>query len=372
VKAMNKIALLFDRSHIDTQHCFMELAIQLAGLGFDIDLYMINTSNNHLPFFEDQKIRVLPFPQSRFQKAEYWSKIIYSKDRRYKAIIATPVMGAWIAYQTARIQRIPYYYFADELVDHLLADVSLKERTKLERRNYISNEKAAATIALDEERYEAQKKVSKIDYPHDHIILPNAPSGDTVRLRSHYFRDIFNIEDRKPILLFAGTLNWKLAGKIYEETKTYSEKDYHIVFQSRTVGLMREDKHPFIKMSTTPIPSAMMNYAVSSADIGLALYDKNSRHETINGIAGGKIGTYLKNELPLIAGSAENLRIFENNHVGTYWDGEMPFDQIAGIAINNIKSNREQIPGFYKKHLQYEVFFERLKSHLLKSIHGTR
>ena len=365
---MHKIALLFDRSHIDTQHCFMELAIQLAGNGFEVDLYMINTSNNHLPFFENQNIRILPFPESKFQKAEYWSKIIYSKDRKYKAIIATPVMGTWIAYQTARIQKIPYYYFTDELVNHLLADVPEKVRTKLERRNYISNKNAAATIALDEERYIVQKKINKIDYPHDHIVLPNAQSGDVVRLRSHYFRDIFNIEDRKPILLFAGTLNWNLARKIYEETKTYSERDYHIVFQSRTVGLMREEVHPFIKMSTIPIPSAMMNYAVSSADIGLALYDKESVHETNNGIAGGKIGTYLKNGLPVIAGSAYNLKIFEQENVGTYWDGEKPFDQIAIHAIRNISANREQIPGYYKKHLQYELFFERFKEHLLKSI----
>src|ERR1700693_5140470 len=169
---MNKIALLFNRSHIDTQYCYMELAIQLASNGFEVDLYMINTSNNHLPFFENQNIRILPFPQSKFQKAEYWSKIIYSKDRKYKAIIGTPVTGTWIAYQTARIQKIPYYYFADELVDHLLADIPEGVRTKLEKKNYISNRHAAATIALAEERYNAQKKINKIDYPHDHIVLP--------------------------------------------------------------------------------------------------------------------------------------------------------------------------------------------------------
>jgi hypothetical protein len=366
---MNKIALLFDRSHIDTQQCYMELAIQLASSGFEVDLYMINISNNHLPFFENQNIRILPFPISKFQKAEYWSKIFYSKDRKYKAIIATPVMGTWVAYLTARIQRIPYYYFADELVNHLLADIPRKVKIKLERKNYISNKNAVATLTLGEERYIVQKKINKIDYPHDHIVLPNGQSGNVIRLRSHYFRDIFNIEDRKPILLFAGTLNWSLARKILEETKTYSEKDYHIVFQSRTIGLMGESDHPFIKMSTIPIPSAIMNFAVSSADIGLVLYDRESAHETNNGITGGKIGTYLKNGLSLIAGSADNLKIFEEKKVGVYWDGKSPFDQIAVRAINSLQMNRENIPGYYKENLQYELFFEKFKEHLLKSIH---
>ena len=365
---MQRIALLFDRAYIDTQPCFMELAIQLADNGFQVDLYMLINSNNHLPFFENQAIRILPFPDSVFQKTEYWSKILYAKDRRYKAVIGTPIRGAWVAYKTATIQRIPFYYFADELPEHLLKGYSGEKRKRLIKENHTANKKAVATLALGEERYQIQMEQNKIDFPHEHFVLPNAQSGGSVKLRSHYFRDVFNIEDRKPVLLFAGTLNWNLARKIYEETKTYSEKDYHLVFQSRTIGLMGENKHPFIKMSTVPIPSSMMNYAVSSADIGLALYDRESVHETNNGLTGGKIGTYLKNGLPVIAGSADNLKIFDEQKVGTYWDGKTDFDQVAHQAINTMGTNMKNIPGFYRKHLQYEFFFLKFKEHLLKAI----
>ena len=161
-------------------------------------------------------------------------------------------------------------------------------------------------------RYIEQKKQNKIDFPHDHLVLPNAPAGNSIKLRSNYFRDIFNIEDRKPILLFAGTLNWNLAKKIYEETKTYGERDYHLIFHARTSGLMGEEVHTFIKISNIPIPGSFLNYALSSADIGLALYDQNSEEEVKNGFTGGKIGSYLKNGLPIIAGSSENLKFFED------------------------------------------------------------
>jgi hypothetical protein len=131
---------------------------------------------------------------------------------------------------------------------------------------------------------------------------------------------------------------------------------------------MGESKHPFINISTIPIPSSMMNYAVSSADIGLALYDGESVHETNNGFTGGKIGTYLKNGLPLLAGSAANLKIFDEQKVGNYWDGKTGFDQVARQAISLMDTNRKNIPAFYRDHLQYEFFFVKFKEHLLKTI----
>ncbi len=363
-----KIGLLFNRAYIDTQPSFMEIPIQLAESGFGVDLYMLMQGNNHLPFFESEAIRVLPFPDSAFQKAEYWSKILYAKDRKYKALIGMPIEGAWVAYRTARIQKIPYYYFADELQEHLTEGFTGAARNKLIKHNYIANKNAAASLALGEERFGIQKEQNNIGYEHAYFVLPNAQAGPAVKLRSNYFRDLFNIEDRKPIFLFAGTLNWNLAKRIYEETKNYSDRDYHLIFQSRTIGLMGNEKHPFIKMSTTPIPSSMMNYAFSSADIGLALYDRESVHETNNGFTGGKIGSYLKNGLPLIAGSADNLKFFASQKVGDYWDGQSSFDKIAEQSIRNMNEHRKNIPGFYREHLQFEIFFDRFKDHLLKSI----
>jgi hypothetical protein len=365
---MKKIALLFDRSYIDAHHCFRELAIHLAEMGFGVDLYSLSNSFNFKPFFENTNIQLLDFPTSKFQKLEYWYKIVSSKESKYSAIIATPIAGAELAYRTASIQKIPFYYLADELIEHLLKSSAPTERKKLDRSNYISNKKARASISLSEDRYLTQKKLNRINYPHEHFIIPNAPSGIPVRLKSNYFRDIFGIEDRKPILLFAGTLNWLLAKKIYEESKSYGERDYHIIYHARTLGLMGANNHPFIKISTMPIPAGMMNYAVSSADIGLVLYDKNSDIETMNALTGGKIGTYLKNELPLIAGSAESLKVVEEEKIGIYWDGASDFDSIAKMAIRNQAVYRSNIPAYYAKHLQYELFFEPFKQHLLKSI----
>mgnify|MGYP000150220486 CR=1 FL=1 len=365
--ALGKIALFFNRAYIDTQACFTELAKQLANKGFIVHLYMPVNNNNQQPFFENQNIRIYPFPESKFEKIEFWYKIRFAKDRKYKALIGTPVDGAWLAYKVSKVQNVPYYYLADELIDHLLNSIPQHEKKQVAGKNYISNKNAAGTIALGEERYAIQKKINRIDYSHNYFVIPNAQSGEAKKLKSNYYRDIFNIEDRKPILLFAGTLNWSLANKIYEETKTYSNKEYHLIFQSRTLGLMGENDHPFIKVSTVPIPGSMMNYAVSSADIGLAIYDR-SVHETRNGFTGGKIGMYLKNQLPLITGSADNLRFFEEQGVGVYWDGDTLFDEVANKAIANKEVYMKNIPGFYKENLQYEIFCEKFYNSLIASI----
>ena len=85
-KTTKKIALLFNRTYIDAHQCFMELANQLAKNGFEVDLYTLNNSFNFQPFFENYNIRILPFPATKFQKAEScWYKILPSKDRKYNS-----------------------------------------------------------------------------------------------------------------------------------------------------------------------------------------------------------------------------------------------------------------------------------------------
>ena len=51
-----------------------------------------------------------------------------------------------------------------------------------------------------------------------------------------------------------------------------------------------------------------------------------------------------------------------------YWDGETSFDEIAIKGIKNMEICRKNISEFYKENLQYELFFENFKTHLLKSI----
>ena len=360
---MKKAALFFDRSYVDAHFCFTELAKHLADSGYLVDLYHLANPYNSPPVFFNDKIRVFNFPESKFQKIEFWAKIKFRKDYKYSVIFGTPIKGIWLAYKVAKNQRIPLIYLADEIFDpktKFHKNINWK-RDKL--KDIKANKFATASIALSKKRFFYQKKTNSLPDDHKHFVIPNAPAGKAERLKSNYFRDIFNINDDKPIILFIGTINWKLAKKIFNETKNYKNKDYHIVFHGRTKGLIGE-KHPFIKISDMPLPSNLINFAVSSADIGLVLYDKDVEQEYNNGETGGKIGTYLKNNLPVIAGNLDILYTFEKENVGIFWNGKEDIDKIIKKALLKKEEMIKNIPGYYKKNYNYSYFFESLKKFL--------
>ncbi len=366
---MKRIALFFDRPYVDAHFCFTELARNLAERNFQVDLYHIPNPYNLSPGFLNDEIRVKQFPISKTQKLDFFLKALFTDKLKYDAIIGTPINGAVMGARIAKREKIPFFYLADEIFDPLTKYHSIANWEKAKRLDIAANNKAAASIALGEERYKYQKKVNHLPDSLPYFVIPNSPSGEVKKLQSSYFRDIFEIKDSKPIVLFIGTLGWNLAKLIYERTKEYRDKEYHLIFHGRTKGLMGDgNAHPFIKVSGQPLPSTLLNYAVSSADLGLVLYDKTIPQEQNNGWTGGKIGTYFKNGLPVIAGNLEQFKVFEEKNIGTFWDAKVEIDLIIKNTLNKITTLQKNIPDFYAEHYQYETFFDRFYSFLLKKI----
>ncbi len=356
---MKKIALLFDRGYVDAHFCFTELAKHLVDNGFLVDLFYIANPYNPAPAFYNDKIRIFSFPLSKFQKFEFWTKVKFYKEHKYCAVFGTPIKGVYLAYKVAKSQKIPLIYLADEVYDPKTKSYSGIDYDKDKKKDIKANKYAKATIALSKEYFDYQKKINNLPNTHKFFIIPNSPAGKAKRLRSNYFRDIFNINDSKPIILFIGTIYWRLAQKIYEETKNYKDKDYHIIFHGRTKGLIGDKKHPFIKTSDTPLPSNLVNYAVSSADIGLVLYDKNNIGEYYSGKTSGKSTSYLKNKIPIIAGNIEFFKDFEEKeNIGIFWNGKDDIDKIITKAISKKEEMSKNIPNFYEKNYDYSKFFK--------------
>ncbi|MBY0427285.1 MAG: hypothetical protein K2Q22_16740, partial [Cytophagales bacterium] len=301
---MKRVGLFFDRTYVDAHYCFTELARKLSESGYYVDLYYISNPSNPSPTFFSDKIRVLDFPVSRFSKIDFWYKTLLTNDRKYSLVIATPIFGLLLAQQVAYLQKIPLYYLADEVFDPDIQWHYIKNFDKVKAQEKRINQFCAGTLALGDLRYAYQKQVNQLPDAHRHFILPNSSSGPAERIQTNFLRDLLGLHDEKPIVLFIGTMHWKLAKGVWEEARNYSEQPFHLVFHMRTVGLNKDfEKHPFIHYSGLPMPQYLMNYLVSSASIGLVLYDKEDPKEARNGWTGGKIGTYLKNCIPLIAGN---------------------------------------------------------------------
>lgn len=353
-----RIALFFDRTYIDAQFCFIELINCFLEEGYAIDIYYKQSNYSTPPSFFSEKIRLFSIPQSLLQKIGFWLKIIFSKDRTYKLTIGTPIDGVWLSYLLKRIKHTPYLYFADEIFDAETKHHKLSNWGKSKVKDINANLNALGTIALGKERFEYQQKINGLPTNHIKFILPNAPRGESKRLRSNYLRDILDINDTKPIVLFLGTHNWKLAEKLWEQSKSFSEEDFHLIYHSRSIE--KERTHPFIKISNQPLPSYMLNYLVSSADLGLALYDENNDAEKENALTGGKIGVYLKNNLPIIYGNSTNLKTLDKFNIGVYWDGETDIRETIKYCLNNAELYKKSIVEYYTIEMNYNQKFKDL------------
>ncbi len=366
---MKRIALFFDRTYVDAHFCFTELARHLAKNEFQVDLFHLSNPYNLAPNFFEPNISVRQFPQGKLEKLVFTYRRWFTDELKYDAIIGTPIHGAVLGCRLAKEQGVPFFYLADEIFDPLTRYHKLENWGKAKSLDKKANQSALASIVLGEDRFTYQKKVNSLSDSHRHFLIPNSPSGEVKKLQSHYFRDVFEIRDEKPIVLFIGTLNWNLARTIYEETREYKDKDYHLVFHGRTQGLMAQNKpHPFIKVSKEPLPSSLLNYAISSADLGLVLYDQSIPQESNNGWTGGKIGTYFKNGLPVIAGNLDSFRQFETNGVGAFWDGKTELDLMIKSTLAKTDFLQKNIPAFYNLHYRYEKFFAPFLTFLLNSV----
>ncbi|MBI2270812.1 MAG: hypothetical protein HYU69_10730 [Bacteroidetes bacterium] len=361
--------MLFSRSYVDAHSCFTELASHLAQSGYMVDLYCIFNPYNSPPLFSDSKIRVLNFPRSKFERAEFWYRLSFKKEYKYNAVIGTPFEGAFLAEKISRRLGIPFIYLADEVFNTDLKRHEVPNYKKLKKSDIIVNQKADASIALGIGRYEYQRQINRLPLDHKYFVIPNSPSGRSVRLRSNYFRDIFNITDQKPLILFIGTLGWNLAKELFEKSNQFRDKPYHLVFHSRTLGLMGTEIHPFIKLSQKPVPSTMLNYIVSSADVGLILYDKDEKAERENALTGGKIGTYLKNNLPVIAGNVEDLRTIEEKGMGVYISKIDEFESAVLKIADDPESYRRNIENVYSAEYDFSAFYKEFESFLSNRIH---
>jgi len=73
------------------------------------------------------------------------------------------------------------------------------------------------------------------------------------------------------------------------------------VFQGRLPTQMRtRESRGAVWFSPATLPASLLDHAISSAHIGLALYDDRRANDRLMGTASGKLCLYMKNALPVI------------------------------------------------------------------------
>ena len=203
----------------------------------------------------------------------------------------------------------------------------------------LCNRRAAFTVIQDWDRARLLMAENAIS-PEKVEILPNAPAAEAKVERTDYLRKALDIADGRPIVLFIGGIS-RLAGglELAQQAKTW-DLDAALVFHTRRrltgeyeTAFRRQIDGRNIYLSDEPVAGSKVRTLVTSADIGIALYQTSERDRNLFtiGKSSGKIAHYLQCGLPVVTTDLPTVK--------RYVEGYR-----CGICVNRV----EQVEGAVK------------------------
>jgi hypothetical protein len=247
------------------------------------------------------------------------------KNNHYDAVIALSQLGliyAW--YYCSKSQNI-IIYLADEIKlglegRNILTNIYYRLLKMLEIR---ANRSAKFSITQDSDRAVLLAKQNHIPI-NSIMLLPNTRRGKAKRTPSNYLADMFGLQKNKLVILNAGMIS--IFNKSFELTSASLRwpMEYVLVFHNR-YDQKGEQEYLRIKavadpkrvlFTNKPVSFEELDMLISSAYIGIALYADSSENLTNMGLSSGKISSYMKNGIPVIAQRFDSLHWIEDSKAG--------------------------------------------------------
>lgn len=314
MKALGRVAFVISHPYVDALACFREAIKLLADSGWQVDLYTRLTWQHQAPSFERERVRMIPISVSPQGAAKLVASLGMRRDP-YDAIFTVPQWALRYSIVGARMRGTPVVYMSDEIIAEAeLSSPEERARKARERRDHAA---CAMTIALSPARADAIRQENRLPRDHPILVVPNSAPGPSVRLRSHYFADTLGLPDDTFIALHAGGLGWRPTEELLRVAGRWGAEDPMLVMQGRLhaqVASRRDEGR--VRFARTTLPSQLLDYAVSSAHVGLALYDDEKLNDRVMGTASGKLSLYLKNALPVITTALDCFDFVEDAGIG--------------------------------------------------------
>lgn len=317
------VAFVIPHPYVDALACFREPIQYLADEGWHVDLYTVLSPLHPPPVFDRERVRLIPLEVSRAGLIRLLGRLLLHRPR-YRCIVTVPQWGLHYCGLAARLARIPMGCISDELKAE--SEATTPEQRRWKERERRAHRRCRWTIALSRERADFVRKEHDLGADHPIFIVPNAKAGASRRVPSRYFHDALGLPADKRVLIHAGSLWWTGAAELIEAAHGWSG-DWVVVFQVRLVdGTQGRRSSAHVRFSDRVLPAASLDAAVSSASIGLALYDTSITNNRLMGTASGKVLLYMKNGLPVITTRAGGFDWIEREQCGVCVShvGEIP------------------------------------------------
>jgi hypothetical protein len=105
------------------------------------------------------------------------------------------------------------------------------------------------------------------------------------------------------------------------------------------------------------LPSGLLDYATSSADVGLALYDDHKENDRLMGTASGKLCLYLKNGLPVVTTRLPCFAWIETHGCGVRAASVRDVRAAIGIVRGEHARLSAAATRYYNEHLDFRTTF---------------
>jgi glycosyltransferase involved in cell wall biosynthesis len=249
---------------------------------------------------------------------EFYEKIASQIDEDFVCLIGVEPFGliaATLAADASKKEKsVPVIYYNQELL--LEKDCSTFESRIVKALERACNQMCYLTIIQDKRRAELLRADNNLE-SESIMCVPVAGIGKAYRAKGNLLQEMCGIPQEKKVLLYAGYMApWAMCLEMAEAAQNWRD-DFVLVLHSWQEDIVN---HPYITqirrltqtrkvyLSLKQVDWQKMPELVSSADIGLALYQDLGEARNEIGHSSNKLAQYLQMGLPVITTDFPSLR----------------------------------------------------------------
>ncbi len=230
--------------------------------------------------------------------------------------------------------------------------------------------KALFTIIQDKYRADSLIKENNITN-QDMVLVPNGPLGYPKIKASRYFHDKFNLKDNQKLILHLGIIDSSVMSLDLAKTSSKWQGDFKLVFHEREFKFPENDKYlekvidagkDKTLFSLQPVEYDLLDEVVSSADIGIVIYDKKygPNYSLISG-ASGKIGHYLRCGLPVVCLNLPGFsELIDKYNCGLVIEHLSEIEHCIKQIYSDYENFRKNALLCYKEHFEFSNNFNNV------------
>jgi glycosyltransferase involved in cell wall biosynthesis len=338
-----RLAIVYPQVGLDVVPSLVAMIRALSVQGFMLDIYTCQDGDFPVPEFAESNIRLFFLSEHhhkgqsgwRWQFFQQWLPYIVKQSRqnKYHCLLGIDPWGLILAGIAGKMVRIPFSYFSLEVFCwKTLRSPYLKILKLLEQ---AFNRSATFTIIQDWERAALLMRENRIHNKQIEI-LPNAPSGEAIGIRTDYLRRKLDISPERPILLHLANSYPVQMGVDLARAAQRWDANWAIVFHTRSINSYAKELRSLVDNRTVyfsgkPVSSGELISIIASADIGIALYSICAEENLYYlGRSSGKIAHYLQAGLPVIAPDLPSVRAYIEKYE-------------CGVCVNEVDDVRDAV-----------------------------